>query len=122
MPYKNPETQSLVAFLLENMLVIGAFFLSFIISILRTLKEGKADWIEAGICGFLTVASYSLLNQFKLDSQLVVFVGGFIGWFGTNYTKKYIELAVIAIAKRFGLIDKSSCELLTQNEENKHGN
>lgn len=118
MPYKNPETPGLIALVFDNALVIGAFFLSFIISILRTLKEGKADWIEAGICGFLTVASYSLLNQFKLDSQLVVFVGGFIGWFGTNYTKKYIELAVIAIAKRFGLIDKSSCEL-PQKEENK---
>jgi len=115
MPVKNPENYSFIAWLINNSIIIFAFFLSFIISILRTLKEGKADFIEAGICGFLTVASYSLLVQFKLNSQLVVFIGGFIGWFGTNYTKKYVEMVLMAIAKKFGVVPKESCSL--KNEE-----
>ena len=118
MPYKNPETPSLIALVFDNALVIGAFFLSFIISILRTLKEGKADWIEAGICGFLTVASYSMLTHFNLNPQLVVFIGGFIAWFGTNYTKKYVEMVLMAIAKKFGVVPKDLCDL---KEDSKNG-
>lgn len=119
MPYKNPNHYDFVAWLINNSIIIFAFFLSFIISILRTLKEGKADFIEAGICGFLTVASYSLLTHFNLNPQLVVFIGGYIAWFGTNYTKKYVEMVLMAIAKKFGVLPKELCDL--KNEENKHG-
>jgi len=115
MPYKDSNHHGFVVWLIDNSIIIFAFFLSFIISILRTLKEGKADLIEAVICGFLTVASYSLLVQFKLNPQLVVFIGGFIAWFGTNYTKKYVEMVLVAIAKKFGVVPKESCNL--KNEE-----
>jgi len=111
MPYKDPNHYDFVAWLINNSVIIGAFFLSIIISLLRTIKEGKADWVEAGICGSLTVASYSLLTQFKLDIQVVVFIGGFIGWFGTNYTKKYVEMVLMAILKKFGVASKDMCEL-----------
>ena len=115
MPYKDPNHYDFVTWLINNSMIIGAFFLSFIISILKTIKEGKADWVEAGICGFLTVASYSLLVQFEMNPQLVVFIGGFIAWFGTNYTKKYVEMVLMAIAKKFGVVPKESCNL--KNEE-----
>ena len=118
MPYKDPNHHGFVIWLIDNSIIIFAFFLSFIISILRTLKEGKADFIEAGICGFLTVASYSLLTQFNLNPQLVVFIGGFVGWFGTNYTKKYVEMVLMAIAKKFGVVPKELCDL---KEDKKHG-
>ena len=115
MPYKDPNHHGFVVWLIDNSMIIGAFFLSIIISLLRTIKEGKADWIEAGICGSLTVASYSLLTQFKIDIQVVVFIGGFIGWFGTSYTKKYVEMVLMAILKKFGVVPKESCDL--KNEE-----
>lgn len=118
MPVKNPENYSFIAWLINNSIIIFAFFLSFIISILRTLKEGKADFIEAGICGFLTVASYSMLTHFNLNPQLVVFIGGFIAWFGTNYTKKYVEMVLMAIAKKFGVVPKDLCDL---KEDKNHG-
>lgn len=119
MPYKDPNHHGFVAWLINNSIIIFAFFLSFIISILRTLKEGKADLIEAGICGFLTVASYSLLVQFKLNPQLVVFVGGFIAWFGTNYTKKYVGLCLFALAKKFGVAPKE--DNLSNDRGNSNG-
>ena len=115
MPYKDPNHYDFVTWLINNSVIIFAFFLSMVISLLRTIKEGKADWVEAGICGSLTVASYSLLTQFKLDLQVVVFIGGFIGWFGTNYTKKYVELVLMTLAKKFGVMPKESCNL--KNEE-----
>ena len=119
MPYKDPNHYDFVAWLINNSIIIFSFFLSFIISILRTLKEGKADFIEAGICGFLTVASYSLLTHFNLNPQLVVFIGGFIGWFGTNYTKKYVEMVLMAIAKKFGVAPKESCDLKNEEDSKK---
>ena len=119
MEVKNPNDYDLLMWLFNNSIIIFAFALSVIVSLLKTLKEGKADWVEAGICGFLTVASYSLLTQFNLKPQLVVFIGGFIAWFGTNYTKKYVEMILMSILKKFGAVPKDLCDL--KNEDNKHG-
>lgn len=38
-----------------------------------------------------------------------------IYWFGTNYTKKYVELWLMAVAKKLGVAPKESCDL--KNEE-----
>ena len=45
----------------------------------------------------------------------MVFIGGVIAWFGTNYTKKYVEMVLMAIAKKFGVVPKDLCDL--KNEE-----
>lgn len=115
MEVKNPNDYDVMMWLFNNLIIIFAFALSVVVSLLKTFKEGKADWVEAGICGFLTVASYSLLTQFNLKPQLVVFIGGFIAWFGTNYTKKYVEMVLMAIAKKFGVVPKELCDL--KNED-----
>ena len=58
-------------------LTVLAVVLSVLVAIVRSLKKrGKIDWLEAVLCGCLTLTIVSGLEYLKLPMQLSIFVGG----------------------------------------------
>lgn len=90
MPYRNnPFLADLVQWFSTHATVIFGFFLAVMLSIFSTAKKhGKVDWLEALICGGLTVAIASILGYFNLPNQLAVFIGGFIGFKGSLWVEE----------------------------------
>lgn len=90
MPYKNNQFWAdFIQWLSTYSAVIFAFFLAVFISIFSTAKKhGKIDWLEALICGGLTVAIASVLSYINLPNQLAVFIGGFIGFKGSLWVEE----------------------------------
>lgn len=90
MPYKNNQFWAdFMQWLNTYSAVIFAFFLAVFISIFSTAKKhGRIDWLEALICGGLTVAIASVLSYINLPNQLSVFIGGFIGFKGSLWVEE----------------------------------
>lgn len=90
MPYRNNQFWTdFFQWLNTYSAVIFAFFLAVFISVFSTAKKhGKIDWLEALICGGLTVAIASVLSYINLPNQLAVFIGGFIGFKGSLWVEE----------------------------------
>ena len=91
MPFKDPNNVAFIEFLFKNMNEIAAFFLTFLIAVFRTIKQGKMDIAEAVLCGLLTMAGASVLQYFELPDNLLFFVGGMIAFFGTKTTSLFLQ-------------------------------
>jgi len=109
MPEKNPENWVAVTFLLkwiaDNSQLLAAVALSFVIAVFRTIKkEGKVDLIEAGLCGMLTLSSYSLVEYLGFPLKISIFVGGMIAWLGTAWCKKYVKAMLLWALTKAGLM------------------
>lgn len=96
MPWRNSNfLEILYNFIVTYGIAIGSFVLAMLISIFTTAKKhGKVDWLEAIICGLLTLAIASILGWLKLPEQLAIFVGGLVGfkgstWVDTKFNKFY---------------------------------
>lgn len=95
MPPDSSLWQQLYELLHEIRHFILSFVLAVLISILSTShKHGSIDWIEALICGFLTLACASTLNYLNLPSELSIFLGGFVGfkgslWVDNKFNQKF---------------------------------
>lgn len=84
--------QPLLDWLLLHGEIIMGFLLAVLLAVFRTAKKyGKADWVEALICGALTLAAASLLEWMKFPSQLAIAVGGVIGFKGSQWTNSLID-------------------------------
>lgn len=90
MPWRNDSfLNAIFQFITTYSAVIIGFFLAFFISIFSTAKKyGKVDWLEALICGGLTVAISSVLSHFNLPHQFAIFIGGFIGFKGSLWLEE----------------------------------
>lgn len=90
MPWRNDNFWThLYQFITAHSAVIFGFFLAVLVSIFSTAKKhGKVDWLEALICGSLTVAISSLLSHFNLPYQFAIFLGGFIGFKGSLWLEE----------------------------------
>lgn len=90
MPWRNNHfLADLLQWLNTYATVIFGFFLAVLLSIFSTAKKhGKIDWLEALICGGLTVAIASILNYINLPNQLAIFIGGFIGFKGSLWVEE----------------------------------
>lgn len=84
--------KAIAEFIAEYKVLIMATLLTITISSLKSLKKKrKLDWIEALICGCLTLAIYSALGYFSLPKELAVFSGGVIGFMGSLWVEKFID-------------------------------
>lgn len=78
--------------LAEHGIIIGATALSVTIAGVKSMKKhGKLDWMEALMCGCLTLAVSSALEYLKLPQQLAIFLGGLIGFKGSLWVDKFIN-------------------------------
>lgn len=87
MPWKNQNFwEWLYDVLSSNAIYISSFLLAAVISIFSTARKyGKVDWLEALICGLLTLTVASILSWFNLPNQAAIFAGGFIGFKGSKW-------------------------------------
>lgn len=100
MPWKNQSfwewllqnSEAIWAWLIQHGEIVVGFFLAVVLAIFRTTRAyGKADWVEALICGFLTLAGASLLEWLKFPSQIAIAVGGVIGFKGSKWANEFID-------------------------------
>ncbi|OUY07634.1 phage holin family protein [Acinetobacter populi] len=87
---------SVYKFLVDTLTIYGvtimALLLSIITSALKSIKrKGKLDWVEALICGCLTLAVSSTLQYLKLSSEISIFLGGLIGFKGSLWVDARIN-------------------------------
>lgn len=98
MPEKSPEVWAAVlAWLHAIAPSLYAFCLSVTIAVLRVVYGGgtkRQMILEGALCGFATLTLVPLLEYFGLPQSMATFVGGSVGFLGTE---KLRELAV-----RFG--------------------
>ena len=98
MPEKSPEVWAAVlAWLHAIAPSLYAFCLSVTIAVLRVVYGGgtkRQMVLEGALCGFATLTLVPLLEYFGLPQSMATFVGGSVGFLGTE---KLRELAV-----RFG--------------------
>lgn len=108
MPEKDPNAwlaaHFVVKWFIDNVQLLAAFALSFVVAVLRTLKDGKLDLIEAGLCGMLTLASWSAIEYIGLPTKTAIFVGGMIAWLGTAWCKKYVKAMLLWALTKAGLM------------------
>jgi lambda family phage holin len=108
MPEKNPDNwfaaHFLIKWLIENSQLLAAFAMSFVVAVLRTVKDGKLDLIEAGLCGMLTLASWSMIEYIGLPTKIAIFVGGMIAWLGTAWCQKYVKAMLLWALTKAGLM------------------
>lgn len=72
--------------------IIMAMLLSIVTSALKSIKKkGKLDWLEALICGCLTLAVSSTLQYLKLPQEISIFLGGLIGFKGSLWVDSRIN-------------------------------
>lgn len=75
----------------HDMGIIGVF-LSVGVSVIRSIKKrGKIDWLEAVLCGGLTLTMVSTLEYLNIPMQISIFVGGIIGFKGTLWVDHFIN-------------------------------
>ncbi|UAW09860.1 holin [Acinetobacter phage APK16] len=83
-------------------LIVGAAATSFVVALLRTKKEdNKFSFIEALLCGIFTAIALVGMSFLGTLTGIIVpetltagaahVVAGFIGWYGTVRTMKYLE-------------------------------
>ena len=98
MPEKSPEVWAAVlAWLHAIAPSLYAFCLSVTIAVLRVVYGGgtkRQMVLEGALCGFATLTLVPLLEYFGLPQSMATFVGGSVGFLGTE---KLRELAI-----RFG--------------------
>ena len=94
MPWKNQSFFEWAYDILVNYWwVIASFILTVLLAVFRTAKKyGKVDWLEAFICGLLTIAISSVLSWINLPTESCIFLGGVIGFKGTKWVdQKFTE-------------------------------
>jgi lambda family phage holin len=100
MPDKNPDLWAAVWRWLESATYLHAAGLAMVISILRAAYDGKETrwqrrYLEASICGLLTLACFGLVNMMGWPDSIAVTLGGSIGFLG-------VETLRAQIIKRLG--------------------
>ena len=54
-------------------------------------KEGKVDFIEAGMCGLFAYGVWFVLGFFNIPEGGGVLVGGIIGYLGTHTVSTWVK-------------------------------
>ncbi|QHJ83179.1 MAG: hypothetical protein [Bacteriophage sp.] len=72
-----------------------SFFVAGIMALMRTKKNnGKADWLEGGMCGLFAVGVWSFLDWLNIPQLVAVGVSSAIGYMGTSFVSRIIEKKV----------------------------
>lgn len=76
---------------LEHGLLFPAIITTVLMALFRTKKlEGKADYLEAGMCVLFIYGIWFVMGYFGLPEGAAVIAGGFIGYLGTVRTSRWI--------------------------------
>ena len=76
----------------ENRSLYVAVIITMILSTSRSVqRKSRIDWVEAIICGALTIAASSILEYFKLPMQFSIFIGGVIGFKGSRWVETKLD-------------------------------
>lgn len=71
---------------------VFAYLMSFFMAILRTKhSDGKADYIEAMMCGLFSVGVWSCLELLKTPQSVAVGIASAIGYFGTHWFSGFVK-------------------------------
>jgi lambda family phage holin len=104
MPEKSPEVWAAVlAWLHAIAPSLYAFCLSVTIAVLRVVYGGgtkRQMILEGALCGFATLTLVPLLEYFGLPQSMATFVGGSVGFLGTE---KLRDLAIRWGEKKAGV-------------------
>ena len=81
----------LLSLIKQYSVIFTAVTVSITLALLRSLQQkSKMDWVEAVICGTLTIAVSSALKYFNMPEELAIFFGGIIGFKGSKWFDKFI--------------------------------
>lgn len=98
MSFKNSEfIQLIIDWLQQNYPIIYGAILAVVIAYVRLIYDGvdrKRKWIEAILCGTLSLAASSGLDYLGLPSDLSPFIGGMIGFLGVDKLRQ-ISLSIL---------------------------
>lgn len=73
-------------------LAVASFGMAFFMAVFRTAKKkGKADWLEAFMCGFFAVGFWSVTTWIGLPEIISVGFASVVGYKGTNFVSKKID-------------------------------
>ncbi len=71
---------------------IASFVMAFLMAIFRTAKKhGKADWLEALMCGLFAIGAWSLMTWLGIPEIVAVGVSSAIGYKGTHFVSDKID-------------------------------
>lgn len=89
MPGRDPNNwQVLLAYIATAWPQVYATGLAFIVALVRGLHAGnkaRQSWLEAVLCGCLTLCVIPLLHYWGLPISLAAAIGGFISFKGTEW-------------------------------------
>jgi divalent metal cation (Fe/Co/Zn/Cd) transporter len=86
----------IVPWLVDHSFYIGVSVMTFTISLLQTVRNGKLDVIEALLCTFIALGLSLSLKQFNLDSSFAYVIAVFLGSMGSQWFRKNAAKAVDA--------------------------
>lgn len=73
-------------------IAFASFLMAFTMALIRTKrKHGKADWLEAGMCGLFAIGTWSLLMWFNVPEMVAVGAASAIGFKGTHFVSDLID-------------------------------
>lgn len=71
---------------------IASFVMAFFMALFRTKKKhGKADWLEALMCGLFAIGAWTLLMWFKVPELVAVGAASAIGFKGTHFISDLLD-------------------------------
>lgn len=78
--------------IIEYWLVISTVIVATLMAVFRTAqKNGKIDWLEAGMCGVFAYGVWFVLSSFNLPEGAGVLVGGMVGYKGTTFVSTWVS-------------------------------
>lgn len=84
--------QHLTAVWAHTKVAILSFAMAMVMSMLRTKHStGRADIIEAIMCGLLAVGIWSFLEWWHIPQSVAVGMASGIGYFGTHWFGDYVK-------------------------------
>ncbi|WP_180095496.1 MULTISPECIES: phage holin family protein [unclassified Acinetobacter] len=79
---------------------VASFVMAFLMAIFRTAKKhGKADWLEALMCGLFAIGAWSLMTWLGIPEIVAVGVSSAIGYKGTHFVSDKIDKVEINVKK-----------------------
>ena len=81
----------IVPWLVDHSFYIGVSVMTFVISALQTIRNGKLNIIEAALCTVIALGLSLSLNQFNLDPSFSYIIAVFLGSMGSQWFRRNAE-------------------------------
>lgn len=71
---------------------VASFVMAFFMALFRTAKKhGKADWLEALMCGLFAIGAWSVMTWLGIPEIVAVGVSSAIGYKGTHFVSDKLD-------------------------------